>query len=508
MPTRRLLLLLAITSFLSFVLFSISGVNAENLNSYQTMVEDGAEEDGDWLKILKSPDSPYVKRGDDAEFTIVVINTSTQFDMVDIIVSDSQAPNCNNQFSEIGFGDSEPYSCKQENVENAFTNEIIVSGRNATNNKTDTASATADIEVLELLATIEPETSAVPSPGGELEFSVTVRNLSSVPVILDSLVSDKLGNLADPQNDKLDPNTCTNAIGRQLSANSGQYQCKFTTDVSNSPGIYVFDVKTIATVKGDPAYSVSGSGETEIEIFEIISTTLTTKKPKYATGSLINLTMTIRNLSESSSLDILTLEDADLGDVTLNGNGNCLLPQTLQPGESYSCYYQQTVTAEAGEIQPYILNVAGETDGNPPIPILDEARVTITAVQPIAFLPISPVIPTPTSCNTALWVKTKTLYHFYPSNEDAYYKFELENTSNITVNIDNFTPPRGQVNLFSYNGEECNSTINFIDDDGDVNDRNRVLKGENQPPGTYFVRVVSGDEYSSSDSYTLIVNTE
>ena len=334
MPIRRLLLLVILFSLLTSSLSSRYGAHAQKLSVNTANIDNGTEEIGEWLRLFKEPFSIYVQRGETAQFTIVVLNTSDNVVIENVTVSDQLTPDCNLEIGALAPQGKASYTCRRENVQEAFTNEAVVSGENANNGKPDSASDTARIEVLELFAVIEPQTNTIPSPGGSLTLKVTLTNHSSVKVKLESLISPELGDLADPQNGIVENNTCTGVVGQQLNANGGQYECTFTTDVTGSPGDYTYNIT--ATGIGAGIAPVSGSGTTVVKIFETIAASLTAEDEKIVVGSRIKLTATIRNLSESTNVNILALEDENLGDVV--PHGNCSLPKTLAPGGASVSY--------------------------------------------------------------------------------------------------------------------------------------------------------------------------
>ena len=233
---------------------------------------------------------------------------------------------------------------------------------------------------------------------------------------------------------------------------------------------------------------------------------MTAEDEKIVVGSRIKLTATIRNLSESTNVNILALEDENLGDVV--PHGNCSLPKTLAPGGAYTCYYEQTISAAAGEEQSFILNVSAETDDTPPISLTDQAATTVMVTKPLGFLPIIIVIPKPTSCETALNINTNIRYEFYPDTIRAYYRFVLTEAETVTLEIADFKSSDGQVTLYKYTGDECDlDTIEVIQYDGTDNE-DRTLSAGKQQPGTYYVFVFNGGKLSKKEAYSLIVKAQ
>jgi hypothetical protein len=289
-----------------------------------------------------------------------------------------------------------------------------------------------------------------------------------------------------------------------MGANGGSITCTFTTHVPGAANDYNFNV-TAAGI-ADNAVDISGSGDTVVKVIKILVASLTANSETYAPGSSVKLKVTLKNESDTTSINILTLEDSVLGDV--QDYGTCLLPTNILPNSSYNCDYEQTITEEEGEPQTFILDVTAETLNTPPIQLADQATTTVEVVEPIVYLPISFYI-RENQCEYARWLETNKLYYFYPDMDKAYYKFDLTSTSDITVEMNDFTPSKGQVTLFQFIGTECDiddTNVRVIDYDGTSN-KKRILVGKAQPPGNYFIYVFSAGDYSETDRYSLIVKT-
>ena len=462
------------------------------------------QEVGKWLRIIKSPDPLYVMRGGDATFDVVVINTSGSFALTDVEVTDPLTPDCSQSIGNLLANETVSYKCSYRNVQTAFTNEIIVTGVNATNNKDDAASDTARVEVLELTADMEAQPDALPVPGGPVKLAVTVTNKSSTAVRLTALTSAKLGNLADPQNPLLQGNTCP-TFGNlpTLQANGGTLTCSFTAEATGFQGNVTFDVT--ATAVAGSSSEVSGSGGTVVNLFEVIDAKLLAAEDKVALGGSVKLTATVNNLSTIRNVVITRLVDATLGDV------DCELPRNLAPGESFSCSYQQTATGDVGETQSFILEVIGTTDDDPPLNAGDRASADITVIEPFIHLPLLFNIPKPNTCTTALPLETDELYEFYPFFRDTYYRFELASTATVSVEVRQFKPADAQIVVYKDLGGCSPATLEVVDfniDDDPKTRETRILDeiGEQQA-GNYYIRVFIASQLPGTQPYTLFIRT-
>ena len=93
-------------------------------------------------------------------------------------------------------------------------------------------------------------------------------------------------------------------------------------------------------------------------------------------GGQVTFTVTIDNLSATGPITITTLSDNIYGD--LNNQGTCSVPQTIPTSGSYSCYFNATVTGNAGDTITNIVTASGVDSNSNAISGQDDATVTIT----------------------------------------------------------------------------------------------------------------------------------
>jgi hypothetical protein len=86
------------------------------------------------------------------------------------------------------------------------------------------------------------------------------------------------------------------------------------------------------------------------------------------------------NSEDSDPVTITSLIDDIHGD--LNGQGTCLIPQTIQPGDCYTCEFTAYVSGNAGYVEVDTVTVSGEDDEGNPVSDYDEATVTVTGALP------------------------------------------------------------------------------------------------------------------------------
>jgi uncharacterized repeat protein (TIGR01451 family) len=88
-----------------------------------SLLEPGAGEPG--LAVSKSPDSQNVTTNGNADFTITITNTGT-ITWSTVTATDALVPACDNNFTDMGPGAVETYTCTDVGVTGSYTNTIVV----------------------------------------------------------------------------------------------------------------------------------------------------------------------------------------------------------------------------------------------------------------------------------------------------------------------------------------------------------------------------------------------
>jgi len=94
----------------------------------------------------------------------------------------------------------------------------------------------------------------------------------------------------------------------------------------------------------------------------------------------------VKNTSVSTDPVTITslVDDPDgpgpLEAINLDGKGSCSVPQTIQPGETYTCKFPRAVSGNAGDAKTDVVTGSGHDDDNHEVSDDDDATVTLTDV--------------------------------------------------------------------------------------------------------------------------------
>ncbi len=214
----------------------------------------------------------------------------------------------------------------------------------------DAGGLTAGISISKLASP-----TAVTEPGEDVNFTLQIFNTSSVrDLTVDTLVDSVFGNL-DRQG------SCVLPI--LIPAGAGPHTCGFTGLVSGQGGDEEVNA-VIASGDDGSGNRVRDKASARVAILDASPGLSLVKRaaPSFLPppGGPVTFTVEVTNTSPSDSVELESLTDSVYGD--LNGKGNCSLPQTLAPGASYSCQFQQSVVGEAVSLHVNEVLALGTSD--------------------------------------------------------------------------------------------------------------------------------------------------
>ena len=221
-----------------------------------------------------------------------------------------------------------------------------------------------------ILVTKTAAPTSLPEPGGNVSFSVTVKNTSPADsVTITSLTDDVYGDLDGK-------GTCDVPF---TLAPDATYSCSFTGPVSGNAGSSHTDVVT-ASGTDDDGNPVSGHDDATVTLTNLPSSIVVTKTANPTSlpepGGNATFSVVIQNTSAADSVTISSLTDDVYGD--LDGKGTCDVPQTIAPGGSYSCSFTGAVAGNAGSTHTDVVTASGKDDDGNDVSGHDDATVTIT----------------------------------------------------------------------------------------------------------------------------------
>lgn len=232
------------------------------------------------------------------------------------------------------------------------------------------------VPVIEVRKTASP--SAVPEPGGAVEYTVHVTNESVEEISLLSLLDDVYGDLNEL-------GTCSLQQDKVQVSPGSTYSCSFTRMVSGNAAESRTDTVTAIASddEGNRARAIAGTTVTLEDVPPTIAVTKTANPDHVSEpqGSVDFAVRVANNGPEPVSLSAL-VDDAH-GD--LSGQGTCsMLPGevTIGAGGSYDCSYSALVAGNAGEVKTSTVTAAVSDDDGNRVKAAGSAAVMATDIMP------------------------------------------------------------------------------------------------------------------------------
>lgn len=349
-----------------------------------------AEASMEVVKIASPKSLP--EPGGEVDYSVVVANTS---DAANLVITGVQDDPYGDVFTKgtckqprsLTLGPGDYFACNFKEQVSGQPDDVITDRvtaiATADGGARLEANATASVMIEDVPSAIVARKIAIPRsqvPGGTVTFLLAIQNVSPTDdVTLNSLSDDVYG----PLNGK---GTCT--VPQSL-APGAIYRCEFREEVTGATGARKVDVITV-TGKDDDGKAVSTQAAAEvvltddpvpaaIEVIKTASPTVVTEP-----GGTVTFGVTVVNASATQTVTINTLVDDVHGD--LNGQGDCRLPQDLQPGGRYSCSFSANVEGNVGKAQIDVITASGKDVDENPVSAQDNASVSIVGAPPSVTL--------------------------------------------------------------------------------------------------------------------------
>lgn len=455
-------------------------------------------------------------KGQDAVFNVTVINPSeaklksvqvkafVDYDLaagVAMVEEAIPAPECDKIIGDLNAGKESTYSCTIPNVQASFQIEVQATGL------IDGITETEDFDLGEI-GVLDLSLEAFASPFEILadqpttvEFSLTLANISNVPLTLSTLESNLHGNLLNAGNNGVSANTCP---GLSLAIPAGEVRsCSYEVTVSLQPPALTNVITALVANEGNKQLTVTDEALVSVAEFSPLEVTLTASPASLvAPGGTVNVTAQVTN-NTSTELTIDALNDSVLGN--LNGKGNCLVPRVVAGNGSYSCTYPVTISGkQPGEIATYTVTAVAdskEATDSVAIPITSSAQVQVRLPM-VSSLGMAGE-PNNSVC-AAMPIMTNIDNYFLANDTTDWYRVTLAAPARLKVKLSGFQVP-GQ--LVAYGGN-CTAPGNPIGHNGDLGIiPNRELDLGVQQAGTYFVWVIANAGSTSTVPYVLRVES-
>lgn len=462
-------------------------------------------------------------KGQDAEFIVTVVNPSEvkltdvqvkayiDYDLALALASTDEkvpAPTCDKVIGDMAAGKESQYTCKIPNVQSSFQIEVDATGL------VEGLTPTGDFDIEQIsVLDLSLDVSAAPFeiPSGTptpVEFSLTLANISNVPLTLTTLVSNIHGNLLNPANTTVTENTCP---GIALAIPEGEVRtCLYKVVINAEPSAITNVITALATDVGGKLVNVEDTAIVSVGDFTSLEVSLTANPISIiAPVGTVNITVRVQNNTSSQ----ITLDDLREAGSSLNGRGNCTVPTDIPANNEYSCVYSVTINnLKPGDVVTRtVVAIAGsqEESASINIPVTSSSQVSL-------LLPLigADLFGEPNNSVCAYHsIETNTNYSYYANDTNDWYRFELNSKSDVKIRLSNFLVSEGQVIVW-----QGNNDCVLDDDDGPLGHngergvtpvREITLNdlGENGVTSYYYVWVLSSAGLTSAAPYNLIVTT-
>ena len=285
------------------------------------------------------------------------------------------------------------YTCSFRRAVNGNAGDIVSDTVTATGEDDDgnTADRSADAEVLitptdpRLTVTKVAAPSAVPEPGGDVTYTVTITNdsVSTDPVTIQSLTDSIEGGPAATPSD-LDCAGASGPVTPEFVMQPGDVvTCTFAGTITGNAGDSTSDSFAVTGVddEGAPA---NGSGSETVPVTDVLPTMTVTKtadpNPIPEPGGPVTYTVSVENTSPESVF-ISAIFDDVAGPLT---PGSCVLPAggELSAGDTYECSWIGSVSGDVGDVRSNIVTVTASDDEGNVIQVADREDTVISDVLP------------------------------------------------------------------------------------------------------------------------------
>jgi len=209
------------------------------------------------IDIKKSPGFQSVPYDTTATFTVAVTNVNP-ITITNVVVTDSEAPNCSTTIASLGPGQKSSYVCIKNNVVAEFTNSASVQAKTlfGQTSMSDAALNAAKVDIPSSMSVKKTASSTtLPAPGGTITYTVRITNTSKVDAITISTMTD----------DKIPGNLNAQCGLPKLILKNNVHQCTYTDSVTGSSG-YVETGTVTVSGNDDDGIAINGNASSTVSI--------------------------------------------------------------------------------------------------------------------------------------------------------------------------------------------------------------------------------------------------
>ena len=245
-----------------------------------------------------------------------------------------------------------------------------------------------EVPILVPAATIDVNKTASPTSVNEslggipVQFSVAVTNQSLFATVTITSLLDDVYNDITTTSSLITGTNC--AVPQELGPGA-TYNCSFMALVAGQGNTSHTDTVTASGID-ENQNPLSDTDDATVTILDLIPGMTLTKDADqaavYEPGGSVSFSVVITNTSSVDTLTLLApdgLTDNIYGN--LNGQGTCSVPQTIPPGDNYSCTFSQFVTGTPGTPETDIITATARDEEGNTLVRNDPATVDILDVE-------------------------------------------------------------------------------------------------------------------------------
>ncbi len=335
------------------------------------------------------------------------------------------------------------------------------------------------------------EISQVIAPAGENSFDIEIFVENSGDTILD--------NLAVTNSSFVECNRAAGSLPDLEPGESTTYSCDVTstaTEVENTATVQATTTEIEYLVEASHTASVSN-------LNPLLTLTAEPETVTVSEGDDVSITLTLSN-DGNSNLTGLHIGSAQTASCNFT-LGSLAVAETAVFTCTFIPSQSGIIIFTATAVEPLSgREVSGERGVTIELlPIDPPTFPTFTQYIPVVandFINHTPLGEPNDVCDQAYPLATNQVREFLAEDIHDWYKFTLDSSSNLTVNLTNFVPVAGQITIWR---GTCQS-LTYLGQNGDFA-TTKSISLTNQPAGTYHVWLINDGPQNSNDKYTLSV---